>query len=152
GGGRKEITCDRFWSEMAAGAMSAIDAAGDQAPVHAVIDGPPKRDVVARTLRIGLTNKQVSDVHATTDVVMKELEPVQRELRTEDLMVTFDPAQHRATSAVAAGSFQYKDPRNSASAVKANYDIVGDLVVLSAEPGFDPVVTTDGQTLKAKVI
>ena len=152
GGGRKQITCDRFYSEMTAGAMSAINAVGDQAPVHAVIDGPPKRDVVAKLVRVGLANKQVTDIHATNNVVMKELSPIQREMKTQDLTVAFDPHQHRATSAVANGNFQYKDPRNTANAVKANYDIVNDLVVLSAEPGFDPVVTTDGQTLKAKEI
>jgi len=152
GAGRKEITCDRFYSEMTAGAMSAINAVGDSAPVHAVIDGPPKRDLVAKLVRVGLKDKQVSDIHATSDVVMKEISPIQRELKTSDLTVAFDPHQHRAISAVADGNFQYKDPRNSASAVKANYDIVNDLVVLSAVPGFDPIVMTDGQQLKAKVI
>ena len=152
GSGRKEITCDRFYSELAAGAMSAINAVGDQAPVHAIIDGPPKRDLVSKLVRIGLANKQVTDIHATSDVVMKELSPIPREMKTPDLTVVFDPHQHRAISAVANGNFSYKDPRNTANAVKANYDIVNDLVVLSAEPGFDPVVTTDGQTLKAKQI
>lgn len=152
GGGRKQINCDRFYSEMTNGVMSAINAVGDNGPVHAVIDGPPKRDVVAKLVRVGLKDKQVTDIHATTDVVMKELSPIPREMKTNDLTVAFEPHQHRAISAIANGNFQYKDPRNSASAVKANYDIASDLVVLSAEPGFDPVVTTDGQTLKAKEI
>ena len=39
-----------------------------------------------------------------------------------------------------------------ASAVCATYDIVGDHVNLTATPGFDPSVTTEGQTLKAKLI
>ena len=152
GGGRKEITCDRFFSEVSSGMMSAINAVGDQGPVHAVIDGPPKRDIVAKLVRVGLRDKQVTDIHATTNVVMKEILPVPREMKTQDLVVGFDPREHRAVSAVATGNFQYKDPKNTASAVKANYDIVSDRVILTAEPGFDPVVTTDGQTLKAKDI
>src|SRR5207245_8585797 len=64
GSGRKEITCDRFWSEVANNQISAIHAVGEQAPTHAVIEGPPKRDLVAREIRIGLTNKQVSDIRA----------------------------------------------------------------------------------------
>ena len=152
GGGRKEITCDRFWSEEAGGVMSAINANGDQAPAHAVIDGPPKRDVVAKTIRVGLVNKQVNEVRATTGVVLKELGELPREITGDLVTVAFDPRKHQATSAVADGNFHYKDPKNTASAVKANYDMVNDVVVLSAIPGFDPTVTTDGNTLKAKLI
>ena len=57
--GKKEITCDRFWSEVAGGQISAINAAGEQVPAHAIVEGPPKRDMVARTIRVGLTNKDV---------------------------------------------------------------------------------------------
>src|SRR5205085_5505293 len=75
-----------------------------------------------------------------------------REITGDLVTVAFDPHRHQATSAVADGNFHYKDPKNTASAFKANYDIVNDVVVLTAIPGFDPVVTTDGNTLKAKLI
>jgi len=152
GSGRKDITCDRFWSEQAAGAISAIDAASDPGLAHAIIDGPPKRDLVAKTFRVSLTNKQVSEVRAITGVVMKELGQSPREMKADEVTVAFNPAMHQAIHALAQGNFHYKDPRNTASAVKANYDIINDLVVLTAEPGFDPVVTTDSQALKAKMI
>lgn len=152
GGGRKEITCDRFWSEVMNGQIAAINAAGEPGPVHAVVDGPPARDLVAKNIRVGFTNKQVSELRAESDVVMKELGDLPREMSADHLTVFFDPNQHRATSASAEGNFHYKDPKNQASAVRANYDIAGDHVTLTATPGFDPTVTTEGQTLKAKLI
>jgi len=152
GGGRKEITCDRFSSEQANGAISAINAVGDQAPAHAVIDGPPKRDIVAKTIRVGLLNKQVNEVRATSSVVIKELGEAPREITGDNVTVGFDTRNHQAISAVADGNFHYKDPKNTASAFNANYDIVSDRIILSAIPGFDPVVTTDGNILKAKLI
>jgi LPS export ABC transporter protein LptC/lipopolysaccharide transport protein LptA len=152
GSGRKEIVCDRFWSEVLNGEISAINAAGEQAPVHAVVDGPPKRDLVAKSVRVALTNKQVRELRAESGVVLKELGDQPREMTGDQLIVNFDPMQHRAINATVEGNFHFKDPKNQASAVRANYDMIGDHVILTATPGFDPTVTTDGQTLKAKLI
>jgi LPS export ABC transporter protein LptC len=152
GAGRKEITCERFWSEAATGQLSAINASGEQGVVHAVIDGPPKRDVVAKTVRVALANRQVTEMRGQGEVVMKELSDLPREMSAENLTVAFDPLRHQATNAVAQEKFHYKDPKNEARAVRATYDIIGDHVILSAVPGFDPTVVSDGQTLKAKTI
>jgi len=151
--GRKEITCDRFWSEVGAtGQINAIVMAGDTAPAHAVIDGPPKRDLVAKTLRAGLANKVVTDVKADVQVAMKELGPIPRDLTAEHVTVYFNGATHKAISAVIEDNMHYHDPRNDARAERANYDIVNDRVVLTAQPGFDPAVVTDGNIVKAKLI
>jgi lipopolysaccharide export system protein LptA len=151
-GGRKEITCDRFWSEVTAGEISAINAVGEQRPAHAILDGPPKRDIVARAFRVALANKAVTDLAAADNVVMKELGDAPREVRGDRVTVYFDAASHRAANAIIDGSFRYSDPKNSATAVRANYDIVNDRIVLTAQLGFDPTVISDGQTLKAKTI
>jgi lipopolysaccharide export system protein LptA len=148
--GRKEITCDHFWSELGGnGQINAINASG--APAHAVISGPPARDIAALTFRAGLANKVMSDLRAEGGVVMKE-PSTSREMKSDHLIVFFDPATHHATTATAEGNFRFQDPRNSANAIRANYDIPNDKVVLSAEPGFDPTVVTDGNTLKARLI
>ncbi len=149
--GRKEITCDHFWSELGGnGQISAINATGS--PAHAVLSGPPQRDVFAAAFRAGLANKVMSDLKADGGVVMREPPPPSREMKADHRTVFFDPGTHRANTAAADGNFRYKDPRNQANAIRANYDIPSDKVVLSAEPGFDPTVVTDGNTLKAKLI
>ncbi len=151
--GRKTITADRFWSEVGAGGqISAFNFIGETAPAHAIIEGPPNRDLVARIFRIGLANKQVTDMKADDNVIMKELAPIAREMTSGHLTVYFDASTHHATSAALEGNVHYKDPKNDARSVRANYDITNDQVVLTGEPGFYPAVIADGQTLKAKVI
>jgi lipopolysaccharide export system protein LptA len=151
--GRKTITADRFWSDLGAnGQISAFNFIGETAPAHAIIEGPPNRDLVARVFRIGIANKQVTDMKADDNVIMKELAPIAREMTSGHLIVYFDPATHHATSAALDGNVHYKDPKNDARSVRANYDITNDQVVLTGEPGSYPAVVADGQTLKAKVI
>jgi lipopolysaccharide transport protein LptA len=152
-GGKKDITCDHFYTELAAdGQISAIDAVGEAALAHAVLDGPPRRDIVAKTFRIALASRVVSEIKAEWQVVMKELGPIPRQILADHVTVGFDGSTHKATAAFLEGNVKYADPRNQAVAIRANYDIVGDLVVLTAQPGFDPTVTTDGNVLKAKQI
>jgi lipopolysaccharide export system protein LptA len=151
--GRKTITADRFWSEIGANQqISALNFIGETAPAHAVIEGPPNRDLVARVFRVGIANKQVTDLKADDNVVMKETAPIKREMNSGHLIVYFDPATHKATSAALDGDVHYKDPKNDARSVRANYDINNDSVVLTGDPGFYPAVVADGQTLKAKLI
>jgi LPS export ABC transporter protein LptC len=151
--GRKTITADRFWSEIGANQqISALNFIGETAPAHAVIEGPPNRDLVARIFRVGIANKQVTDMKADDNVVMKETAPIKREMNSGHLTVYFDAATHKATSANLDGDVHYKDPKNDARSVRANYDINNDSVVLTGDPGFFPAVIADGQTLKAKVI
>jgi lipopolysaccharide export system protein LptA len=151
--GRKTITADRFFSEIGpTGEISAMNFVGDTAPAHAVIEGPPNRDLVAHTFRVGIANKQVTEMKADDNVTMKETAPIKRLMTSAHLVVYFDPATHRASSAALDGNVHYQDPKNDAHSVRANYDIANDHVTLTGEPGFFPAVVTDGSTLKAKVI
>src|SRR5205814_1795871 len=117
-GGRKNITCDRFFSEVGPdGSINAINAVGETALAHAVIDGPPKRDIVAKTFRIALANKVVNEMKAEWQAVMKEFTEVTREVDADHVTVNFDPRTHKATSAFLEGAVKYHDPTNQASAV-----------------------------------
>lgn len=152
-GGGKTIFCDRFYSEVAPdGTIKAINAVGDFGPAHAVLDGPPKRDITCKQFKVEIANRAVNQLKAEQNVVMKELGLTPRQITSDNVTVLFEPATHKAMSAVLDGNFRYNDPRNQATAIRANYDIVGDRVVLTAEPGFDPTVTSDGNILKAKTI
>ena len=152
-GGRKEVTCDRFYSELSPnGQITAINAVGDNVPAHAILDGPPKRDIRAKAFRIGLAGRAVSEIRAITEVIMQEFGEVTREVRSDTATVGFDSVRHRAVTALLDGNFRYNDPKTEAVAVRAQYDIDNDRVLLTATPGFNPSVTTDGQNIKAKQI
>ncbi len=152
-GGRKEIRCDRFSSEVAAdGQINAINAIGESGPARAIIDGPPRRDITAQSFRIALQNKAVSELRANSNVVMKESGELPREITAGNVTVSFDPVQHRATSAFMDGNFKYVDARTRATAMRANFDVLNDRVLLTADEGFDPTIVSEGHTLKAKQI
>jgi len=152
-GGRKEIFCDSFNSEVGPdGQLAAINARGAEAPAHAILDGPPKRDIVARAFRVALANRAVSEIKAEVQVVMKELGPAPREVHAEHVTVSFNQGTHRASSAYLEGAFHYSDPKTTASAFRANYDIAGDKILLTTDPGWQATVVTEGHTLKAKQI
>jgi lipopolysaccharide export system protein LptA len=153
--GRKEITCDHFWSELGpASTINAFNAVADGANMaHAFIEGEVRRDITAKTFRVGLKDKLITDIKADQQVVMKETGgEAPREITGDNVLVNFDMSTHRPGSALINGNFRYKDPKNEARAVRANYDITNDHVVLTAQPGFDPTVNVDGDSLRAKVI
>lgn len=152
-GGRKEITADGFMSEVGPdGHINAINFISAANAARATLDGPPKREIVARGFRVALSGRAVSEMKASFGVTMKELGPATRQINTEHITVHFDPATRRARSAYLQGGFRYQDPTTTASAFRANYDIVGDRIILTTDPGWQATVVTDGQTLKAKQI
>jgi lipopolysaccharide transport protein LptA len=152
-GGRKEITADAFNTEVGAdGVINAINAVSAANMARAVLDGPPRREMVARGFRIALANRAVSEIKADWQVVMKELGVEPRQINAEHVTVWFDSATRKARSAYLEGAFRYSDPKNTATAFRANYDITGDMIVLTTDPGWQATVVADGQTLKAKQI
>jgi lipopolysaccharide transport protein LptA len=152
-GGRKEIFCDGFNTEVGPdGQIAAINAHGGDTPAHAILDGPPKRDIVARAFRVALANKAVNEIKADVQVVLKELGDVPREVHAEHVTVSFSPTTRRASSAYLEGAFHYSDPKTTASAFRANYDIAGDRILLTTDPGWQATVVTEGHTLKARQI
>jgi lipopolysaccharide transport protein LptA len=152
-GGRKQITCDNFNTELGPdGQINTINALSAQNMARAVLDGPPQRDIVARNFRIALANRSVSEIKADFSVVMKELGPEPRQITAEHVTVWFDPGTRKARTAYLEGAFRYTGPRTTASAFRASYDITGDRIVLTTDPGWQATVVSDGQTLKAKQI
>ena len=152
-GGRKEITCDGFFTEVGpAGEITAINARSAEKPARAILEGPPRRDITARGFRVALANRAVTEIRADLQVVMKELGEAPREIQAEHVTVYFDPNSRRARSAYLEGGFKYSDPKTTATAFRANYDIAGDRIVLTTDPGWQATVVSDGHILKAKQI
>lgn len=153
--GRKEITCDHFFSEVGpASTITGFNAVAEGANMaHALLQNEVRRDITAKTFHVALQDKVVTEIKADQQVVMKETGgEAPREVSGDNVLVNFDGGTHRPATALINGNFRYKDPKNEARAVRANYDIANDHVVLSAQPGFDPTVVTDGNSLRAKVI
>lgn len=152
-GGRKQINSDHFHTELAPdGQIQAINFNSAANPVRAILDGPPKRDIVARGFRVVLANRSVSEVKADWQVVMKELGAEPRQINAEHVTVWFNAATRRPQNAYLEGAFKYTDPKTTATAFRANYDIAGDRIILTTDPGWQATVVSDGQTLKAKQI
>lgn len=152
-GGRKTITSDSFNTELGPdGQINAFNAIAAENMAKAVLDGPPRREIVARTFRVALANRQVNEIKADWQVVMKELGPEPRQINAEHVTVYFDQATRRARTAYLEGAFRYTDPKTTATAFRANYDIAGDRIILTTDPGWQATVVSDGQTLKAKTI
>lgn len=152
-GGRKEITCDGFFTELGPdGRIHAFNTKPGANLARAVMDGPPRRDIVAQTFRVALANNVVSEVRGDLNVIMRELGEMDRRIEGQHVTLWFDPMTKKARSAFIDGGFKYKDPKNSASSFRANYDIEGDRIVLTTDPGWQATVVTDGNTLKAKQI
>jgi lipopolysaccharide transport protein LptA/LPS export ABC transporter protein LptC len=152
-GGRKQIFCDVFNTELGPdGQINVINAIAAENPSRAIMDGPPRRDITARTFRIALANRAVNEIKADWAVEMKELGPETRQINAEHVTVWFDDATRKARSAYLEGAFRYADPKNTASAFRANYDIINDRIILTTDPGWQATVNADGQILKAKQI
>lgn len=152
-GGRKEITADAFNTEVGPdGRINAINCISAENMARAVLEGAPRREIVARGFRVALSNRAVSEIKADWQVVMKELGADPRQITTEHATVWFDAGTRRARAAYLEGAFRYTDPKNSATAFRANYDITGDKIVLTTDPGWQATVIADGQTIKAKQI
>lgn len=153
GPGEKQLTAERFTADVSPeGRIQAINAVGEQIPAHALLAGPPRRDITSRIFRVILQGTVVSELRCEENVVMQELGPAPRVIRAGRVVVRMDPRTRQATSALIEGNMRYKDPKNEATAEQANYDIAGDRLVMTALAGSAPSITADGQNLKANLI
>ena len=75
-----------------------------------------------------------------------------RELVSHSQTILIDPATRRASSAVAELDVKYTDPKSGATAQRAHYDFLNELLVLSTVGQSVPSLTTDGHTLRAATI
>jgi len=112
-----------------------INFIGDTGPAHAVIEGPPNRDLVAHTFRVGLANKQVTDMKADDNVVMKETAPIKREMTSGhlDRLLRRRHASRREREPRRQRSLQ-KIRRTTPVPCARTTNITNDQVVLTGEP------------------
>lgn len=153
GPGEKQLTAERFTADISPeGKIQAINAVGEQVPAHVLLQGPPRRDITSKVFRVMMQGTVVSELRCEDSVVMQELGPSPRVIQANRVIVRMDPRTRQASSALIEGNMRYKDPKNEAVAERANYDITGDRLVMSALAGSAPSITADGQNLKANLI
>lgn len=152
GQGASQIDAERFNSELGPeGEIRGIVALGK--PARAVFHGPPERNLTATSIRIGLAGERVSDIRASGEVrLVEQISTGARRLDAESLTVMVDPASRAFTSAVAEQAVRYRDPRNSATAHRANYDARRELLLLTTVDQEIPKLTGEGHTLRAASI
>ncbi|MEO8216035.1 MAG: LPS export ABC transporter periplasmic protein LptC [Acidobacteriota bacterium] len=149
-GGRKTLVAENFTTEFGPeGTIRALNVNGGPIPAQAVLDGPPVRTVTAQTFRALFEESQISELKAIGGMRLVESA---RTITARSGTVYFDRNTRQASSVVVDGDVRFVDPRLSGTSDRVNYDLVGGSVVLTAIPGGQPVVTTDGQTLKGDVI
>ncbi|MGA7616589.1 MAG: LptA/OstA family protein [Thermoanaerobaculia bacterium] len=144
------IDAEKYFVEFGGdGSVAAFDVVGEQIPAHALFQGVPQREVFARQFRLGVANGRATDVKATGKVRFQELGSIPRVITADEMTVFLDKNTGQPLTSVIAGNLHYRDPKTEATGERANYDIPGDHVVLTAVAGSEPTVTSDGQLLKA---
>ncbi len=154
GPGEKQIQADRYEGEMGPqGELRAISIYGESVPARAHLAGPPVRSMTAQSMRVALEAGALSEIQANGSVVLREALPVgSRILRSDQIVVDFDPATRSASGAVLRGNVHFDEPGAQATAGLANYDIPGDRMVLTSPAGSLPTLRADGHSLRGTLI
>jgi lipopolysaccharide export system protein LptA len=152
--GEKRLEADRFFCELGPlGEIRAVNALGENGPARAFFAGPPQRRFTAPWLRLALEASSLRELKADNGVVLEEAGPKgPRILRASQMYVYFDPATRRATSSLIQGNVEYRDSEVTASAERANYDIVGDRMVLTPVSGSQVTIVAQKNTIRASLI
>ncbi|HXI12452.1 MAG TPA: LptA/OstA family protein [Thermoanaerobaculia bacterium] len=144
------LQADRFRCEMTAtGGVAAVHILGEKGPARADLTGPPARHIDATSFLVTLTDHVVTQLQAVGAVHLVETGQERRRIDSDRMKLYFDKATRAAVSGLMEGSFRYDDGRNQATSERADYDILGDRVVMTEVPGSSPTLRSGGHSLKA---
>lgn len=154
GRGETRVTADRFVGDIpAGGAIRGLIFFGDLMPVHAIVDGAPRRELSAAQVRVELTEaRTISALHAEGKASMSEGGEQPRAVEAEKIDVFFDAKTKKPSNAVLEKSVRFRDPKSEGRADAATYDMVGDRVVMTTVGSLNPTLTSEGTLLKAAMI
>lgn len=147
------LRSDSFFAEFGANnALSAILMVSESLS-HATLDGPPRRDIDAKQFRAVFKDGAAAAVYAEQNVLMRETGGESpRVITATGAAIYLDPKTHKPSSSTVEGNVRYDDGKSHGQAERANFDIASDRLFLTAVPGVQPTLTSDGQILKANVI
>ncbi len=152
GGEDGTVRSRRFYCEIGEGKVNAVVVSGEGVPMTAFFSGPPRRDMIAKAIRIAITDQKPTEIRADGEVRITEREPEVRTILAEHATVYFDTLTAKPSSALLYGDFSYRDPRNQGTAEQATYDMVQRRLVLAELAGSQPKITSDGQSLTGNVL
>jgi lipopolysaccharide transport protein LptA len=154
GRGETRITADRFVGDIpSGGVIRGLIFFGERMPVHAIVDGTPRRELRAAQVRVEITAaRSISALHAEGKASMSEGGDQPRAVEAGWIHVFFDPVTKKASNAVLDQAVRFRDSTSEGRSDSATYDMVGDRVVMSAVAGSTPSLTSDGTLLKASLI
>lgn len=154
GKGETRVTADRFVGDIQSGGqLRGLIFFGEQMPVHAIVDGAPRRELAASQVRVEVTEtRAISALRAEGAAKMSEGGVAPRAVEAEKIDVFFDPRTNRASNAVLENAVRFRDAKTEGRADAATYDINGDRVVMSTVGSTTPTLTSEGTFLKASMI
>lgn len=147
------LQADRFRCDMTAGgAVAAVHIFGEKGPARADLEGPPRRHIDATNFVATMTDQVVTELQANGAVHLIETGQDRRKIDSDNMRLFFDKTTRSAVSGMLQGSFRYDDGKNQATSERADYDILGDRVVMTEVPGSAPTLRSGGHSLKANRI
>jgi len=154
GKGETQITADRFVGDIPpGGVIRGLIFFGDKMPVHAIVDGTPRRELTAAQVRVELSpTRTINALHAEGKAAMSESGAAPRAVEAEKIDVFFDQKTNKPSNAVLETAVRFRDAKSEGRADAATYDINGDRVVMSTVGKSMPTLTSEGTLLKANVI
>lgn len=154
GRGETRITADRFVGDIpAGGVIRGLIFFGELMPVHAIVDGTPRRELTASQVRVEITEaRTIAALHAEGKASMSEGGDQPRAVEAEKIDVFFDPVTKKPSNAVLEKAVRFRDPKSEGRSDAATYDMVGDRVVMTTVGGANPTLSSEGTLLKASMI
>lgn len=146
------VTADSFFAQFGPNSVLSTILVISENLAHATLDGPPRRDIDAKQFRSVFKNGSAAALYAEQNVMMRETGPTTRVVTATGAAVYFDAQTHKPSSSTVEGNVRFDDGKMHAQAERANFDLLSDRVFLTAVPGAQPTLTSDGQILKANVI
>lgn len=151
--GGSRIEAKSFTSDIGpAGEIRGIRALG--APARAAFTGPPPRTMRANEIAIAFQGERITAIRSEGKVnLLEEAAGTKREIDAGVVTLYMDPQSHKLSSAVAEHEVRLRDPRTTATAMRANYDMVNGVLLLSTDPkGALPTVVSEGHQVRAEQI
>src|SRR5688572_28519347 len=108
----------------------------------------------ADEIAIGFQGERITSIRSEGKVnLLEEVAGSKREIDAGVVTLSMDPQSHKLSSALAENDVRLRDPKTTATAMRANYDMVNGVLLLATEPkGPLPTMVSEGHQVRAEQI